>query len=85
MQQPLSLAEPETQPLEIFDKDADDFCEELKTLTNTDNEQSELFYERPGKIQNERLVGQSEVTGSKCLKKTLVEYYDYEVVTKAVW
>ena len=41
-------------PLEILDKDAHDFSDEMKTLT--ENENSVLFYEKPGKILNQRLI-----------------------------
>jgi hypothetical protein len=83
----MSLAEPTTVPLEIFGLGAEDndYCSELKTLTNTDNEQSVLLYEKPGRILNQRLLAQTEMLGLKCLKQTLVEYFDYEVVSKSVW
>ena len=54
IQQPLSLVDPTTTPLDVFGGgyEDNDYCSELKTLTNTDNEQSVLFYEKPGRILN---------------------------------
>jgi len=71
--------------LEIFgEEDQEGHSDELK-LTITENDQSVLFYENPGKIINQRLIDYSEVLGIKCIKKTLVEYFDYEVVSRSVW
>lgn len=54
-------------------------------MTNTDNDTSTIFYESPGMILNQRLIVQSEVLGVRAMKQTLVEYFDYEVVSKSVW
>ena len=47
-------------------------------------EESQLFYERPGKIVNTSLLD-SKFVNRNWLKRTLVEHFDYEVVCQKVW
>ena len=49
-----------------------------------ENEQSQLFYERPGSIENQNLL-ETEVNYRNELKNTIVEHFDYEVVPPTVW
>lgn len=57
----------------------------LAEAIENDNEQSQLFYERPGLIKNSNLLD-SELGGYfNHVKKTLVEHFDFEVVPHRIW
>ena len=50
-----------------------------------ENEQSQLFYERPDIIENDNLLEMDKLSYRNQIKKTLVEHFDYEVVPLSVW
>ena len=56
----------------------------LAEAIDNENDQSQLFYERPGSIENENLL-ESEINYRNELKSTIVEHFDYEVVPHSVW
>ena len=56
----------------------------LAEAIENENEQSQLFYERPGCIENKNLL-EPEVTYLNQVKKTAVEHFDFEVVPHQVW
>ena len=56
----------------------------LAEAIDNEHEQSQLFYERPGMIENRVLM--DEESGYKTLlKQALVEHFDFEVVSHSVW
>ena len=70
-----------------------ELCDDQRTMATIDIalegesilgcEQSQLFYERPGTITNDRLLEAESPKNS--LKRALVEHYDFEVVCQRVW
>ena len=57
---------------------------ELALEVESGIEESQLFYERPGSIANNHLLD-SKFAQRSWLKRTLVEHFDYEVVSHKVW